>query len=134
MTGSNCLKGVSGKMIVDKKGIKDSWKKYMEKLMNKENELDHRISAGVKEGPADCIRMDDVAAALKKMETQSTRFVRPSSRNDTIHRGHWNSMDIGFISWYCDRRLHLPEDWMYSVVLPVYKGRGMQWSVDLTEE
>ena len=41
-------------MIVDEKGIKDSWKEYMEKLMNEENEWDHRISAGVKEGPADC--------------------------------------------------------------------------------
>ena len=28
----------------------------MEKLMNEENEWDHRISAGVKEGPAECIR------------------------------------------------------------------------------
>jgi len=38
ITGSNCLKGVSGKVIVDEKGIKDSWKEYMEKLMNEENE------------------------------------------------------------------------------------------------
>jgi len=30
ITGSNCLKGVSGKVIVDEKGIKDSWKEYME--------------------------------------------------------------------------------------------------------
>jgi len=29
----------------------------MEKLMNEENEWDHKISAEVKEGPADCIRM-----------------------------------------------------------------------------
>jgi len=50
ITGSKCLKqkGVSGKVIVDDKGIKDSWKEYMEKLMNEENEWDHRISAGVK--------------------------------------------------------------------------------------
>jgi len=40
----------------------------MEKLMNAENEWDHTISAGVKEGPADCIRIDEVAAALKKMK------------------------------------------------------------------
>jgi len=33
---------------------------------NEENEWDHRISAGVKEGPADCIRIDEVAAALKR--------------------------------------------------------------------
>jgi len=44
ITGPNCLKGVSGKVIVDEKGIKDSWKQYMEKLMNEENEWDHRIS------------------------------------------------------------------------------------------
>ena len=51
--GANCLKGVLGKVIVDEKGMKDSWKKYMEKLTNEENKWDHRISAGVKEGPAD---------------------------------------------------------------------------------
>jgi len=73
ITGSNCLKGASGKVIVDEKGIKESWKEYMEKLMNEENEWDHRISAGVKKGPADCIRINEVAAALKKMK----RFKAP---------------------------------------------------------
>jgi len=68
ITGSNCLKGVSGKVIVDEKGIKDSWKEYMEKLRNEENEWDHGISAEVKEGPADRIRIGEVAAALKKMK------------------------------------------------------------------
>ena len=67
-SGLSCIKGASGKMIVDDKGIKDSWKEYMEKLMNEENEWDHKISAEAKEGPADCIRMDEVRAALKKMK------------------------------------------------------------------
>jgi len=57
-------------VIVDEKGIKDSWKEYVEKLMNEENEWDYRISAGVKDGLADCIRIDEVAAALKKMKRQ----------------------------------------------------------------
>ena len=39
-------------MIVDEKGIEDSWKEYIEKVMNEQNEWDHRISAGVNEGPA----------------------------------------------------------------------------------
>jgi len=68
ITGSNCLKEVSGKVIVDEKGIKDFWKEYMEKLMNEENEWDHGISAEVKERPADRIRIGEVAAALKKDE------------------------------------------------------------------
>ena len=66
MTGSNYIKGTSGKVIVDEKGIRESWKEYMEKLMNEENEWDHRISAEVKEGPADCIRIAEVRAVLKK--------------------------------------------------------------------
>jgi len=68
ITGLNCIKGAPGKVIVDDKGIKDSWKEYMEKLMNEENEWDHKISAEVKEGPADCIRMAEVSAVLKKMK------------------------------------------------------------------
>ena len=36
ITGLNCIKGASGKVIVDDKGIKDCWKEYMEKLMNEE--------------------------------------------------------------------------------------------------
>ena len=39
----------------------------MEKLMNDKDKWDHGISSGDKEGPADCIRIEEVAAALKKM-------------------------------------------------------------------
>jgi len=53
-------------VIVDEKVIKDPWKEYIEKLMNEENEMDYRILAGVKEGPADCIRIFEVAAAMKR--------------------------------------------------------------------
>jgi len=55
ITGLNCIKGASGKVIVDDKGIKDSWKEYTEKQMNEENEWDHKISA-------------EVRAVLKKMK------------------------------------------------------------------
>jgi len=44
----------------------------------------YRISAVVKEVTTDCIRIDEVAAALKKMKRQSPRLVRASSRNDTF--------------------------------------------------
>jgi len=43
------LKGVSDRVIVDEKGIKNSWKKHMEKLTNEENEWDHGILVGVSE-------------------------------------------------------------------------------------
>ena len=31
LLGLNCIKGASGKVIVDDKGIRDSWKEYVEK-------------------------------------------------------------------------------------------------------
>ena len=55
-------------MTVDEKGIEDSRQEYMEKLMNEENEWHHGISAEVKEAPADCMRIGEVIAALKKMK------------------------------------------------------------------
>jgi len=48
--------------------MRNEWKEHMEKLMNEENEWDHGISAEVKEGPADCIRINEVVEALKKMK------------------------------------------------------------------
>jgi len=108
-------------VIVDEKGTKDSWKKYMEKLMNEENERDHRISAGIKEGPADCIRIDEVAAALKKMKRHKAPGLS-EQRTEMIQA----TRDIGTQWIYvmdCERTLH-PADWKSSVVLPIYKGKG----------
>jgi len=82
---------------VDDKGIKDSWKECMEKLMNGENVWGHKISAEVKEGPADCIRMDKVRAVIKKMKRHSPGIVGAGSRNDTRYRGYWNTVDIRFM-------------------------------------
>ena len=66
-------------MIVDDKGIKGSWKEYMEKLMNEENEWGHELSAEVKEGPADCIRMAEVRAELEVFIPNSSIFKNFSS-------------------------------------------------------
>ena len=69
-------------MIVDEKGIKYSWKKYMEKLTNKENEWDHGISAGVKEGPADCNRIEDFPDNDVKWKPQSMKWRVPNQQVD----------------------------------------------------
>ena len=67
---SNCLKGVSGKVIVDEKRIKHFGKEYMEKLMKRMNGIiENRLE--LKDRPADCTRNDEVAAVLKKMKRQA---------------------------------------------------------------
>ena len=111
-------------MIVDGKGIRDCWKEYMEKLMNEENEWDHKLSAEVKEGPADCIRMAEVRAVLKKMKMH-----KAPGLSGLVAEMIQATGDIG-IRWILDlcnstvKEGSIPGDWKSSVVLPTYKGKG----------
>jgi len=133
ITGSNCIKGASGKVIVDDKRIKNSCKEYMEKLMNAENEWEHTLSAEVKDGPADCIRMDEVRAALKKMKLHKVQGL-----SGLVAEMIEATRDIG-TQWILDlcngivKKGSIPEDWKSSVVLLIYKSKGDLSSVDLTE-
>jgi len=111
-------------VIVDEKGRKGSWKEYVEKLMNEENEWDHGISAEVKEGPADCIRMGEVVAALKKMKWHKAPGLSGLSA-EMIQA----TEGIG-TQWLLDlcsgnvKEGVIPEDWKSSVILSIYKGKG----------
>jgi len=91
--------------------------------MNEENEWDHRISATVKEGPADCIRIDEVAAALKKMKIHKAPCL-----SGLIAEMIQTTGDIGsqWILDFCNGIVKgcIPEDCKSSVVLPIYKGKG----------
>jgi len=94
VTGSNCLKDETGKVVVDGNRIKDTRKKYTENMMNEENNWDHEISCSVKEEP-------EVIAVLKKMKKhKSPRLIRASSRKDTSHREYWNSVANSSMQWY----------------------------------
>jgi len=96
----------------------------MEKLMNEENEWDHGISAEVKEGPADCIRISEVAAALKKMKRHkapglSGLTAEMTQATEGIGTQWLLDLCNGIVKEGC-----IPEDWKSSVILPIYKGKG----------
>ena len=87
--------------------------------MNEENEWDHKISAEVKEGPADCIRMAKVRAALKKIK----RHTAPGL-SGLVAEMIQATGGIG-TQWILDlcngivKEGSIPEDWTSSVVLPM---------------
>jgi len=118
------VKGASEKVIVDGRGIKDSWRGCMERLMNEENEWDHEMSAEVREGPAGCIRMDEVRAALKRMKGH-----KAPGLSGLVTEMMQATGDLGtqWILDLCDgivKEGSIPEDWKSSVVLPIYKVKG----------
>jgi len=92
--------------------------------MNEENEWDHGISAEVKEGPADCTRISEVAAVLKKMK-------RHKAPNLTVLTAEMIQAREGIGTQWL---LHLcnaivkegciPEDWKSSEILLIYKAKG----------
>ena len=109
-------------MIVGDKGIKDCWKEYMEKLMNEENEWDHKISSEVKEGAADCIRMDEVRAALKEMKRHKAPGLSALVTEMIQATGDTGTQWILDLCNGIVKEGSIPEDWKSSVVLPIYKG------------
>jgi len=111
-------------VTVDEKGMKDSWKEYMKKLMNEENEWDQGISAEFKEGPADCISIGEVVAALKKIKRHKAPGLSGLSAEmiqATEGIGTQWLLDScnGIVKDGC-----IKEDWKSSVILPIYKGKG----------
>jgi len=102
----------------------------MEKLMNEENEWDHKISAEVKEGPADCIRMAEVRAVLKKMKSH-----KAPGLSGLVAEMIQATGDVG-TQWILDlcnsivKEGSIPEDWKSSVVLPIYMYKGKRNPMD----
>jgi len=78
---------------------------YTEKLMNEENEWDHGISAKVKEKLADCIRIGEVVAALKKTMRHKAQGLSGTSA-EMIQA----TEGIGIVKEDC-----IPEDWKSSI-------------------
>jgi len=80
----------------------------MDKLVNEENEWNHRTEATVKERPADCIRMDEVAAALKKMKRHKAPGLVAEMIQCTGDIGTQWILDLcnGIVKECC-----IPEDW-----------------------
>ena len=97
-------------MIVDVKGIKDSWKEYMEKLINEE--------------PAVCIMTNEVSAALKKMNRHKapgiSGLVAEMIQCTGDIRTHW-VLDLcnGIVKKGC-----ILEIWKSIMVLPMYISKG----------
>jgi len=88
----------------------------MKKLMNEEDEWDHKLSAEVKEGPADCITMDEVKTVLKEIKRH-----KASRLSGLITKMFQWILDLcnGIV-----KEGNISKDWKSSVVLPFYKGKG----------
>ena len=122
--GGNCLKDENGNLVVGEENLKKTWKEYMEKLLNVENEWDGKVDADRIEGPQQAITKVEVRKAIKKMRTGKAGG--PSGIVLDMLKGGGETV----IEEYTDlcnaimREGTIPEDWKRSTLITLYKGKG----------
>ena len=117
----NCLKNAEGNIVIDSDGIKDAWKKYIEKLLNEENEWDD-VGCEKTEGPSCRFVKEEVEKALKKMK--KGKVVGPTGVVSEMLKAA-EGLGVEWLTDLCNAIMsegRIPADWKRSVVIPMYKG------------
>ena len=67
-----CMKNDAGNVVSDTDGMRNIWKKYMEKFLNVENDWDGEVDCPEVMGPRCLISEEEVAAAIKGLQMGKT--------------------------------------------------------------
>lgn len=120
----NYLRDEKGKIISEGKKIKETWKSYMEKLLNEENVWDNNVDCDIVEGPRCEIKKCEVEEVLKRMK--KGKAAGPTG----VVAEMMKASQVLTVDWLTDlcnlivSEGKIPDDWKKSVLVPVYKGKG----------
>ena len=123
VAGPTCMKDENGNIVFGE-GVREVWKRYMEKLMNEENDWDGEVNCDVVQGPMCMFSENEITEALKKCS--SGKAAGPSG---VVSEMIAASGDVG-IKWMTDLCNNIllegrtPSDWSKSVLVPLYKNKG----------
>ena len=101
------------------------WKEHMERIMNEENDWDQVTDAAMLEGPVERVSREEVVKAMRGMKTGKATGLSEVSVEMITASGE---MGITVMMKLCQDVLDgrgIPDDWKLSVVVPIYKGKGM---------
>ena len=108
----------------DADGMKNIWRKYMEKLLNVENDWDGEVECPEVMGPHCLISEEEVAAAIKGLKIGKaagpTGVVSEMMKAASGFGSRWMTDLINNIV----KEGYIPDDWRKSILVPVYKGKG----------
>ena len=113
-----CMKNDAGNVVSDADGMKNIWRKYMEKLLNVENDWDGEVDCPEVMGPHCLISEEEVAAAIKGLKIGK-------AAGPTGVASEMIKADGGFGSrWMTDlinnivKEGCIPDDWRKSILVP----------------
>ena len=79
-----CMKNDAGNVVSDADGMKNIWRKYMEKLLNGENDWDGEVDCPGVMGPHRLISEEEVAAAIKGL-----KIGKEAGPTGVVSEGSW---------------------------------------------
>ena len=124
VTGGSCVKDEDGNIVTDTEGVQEVWRRYMERLLNVENEWDREVESEVVEGPFCLIKEWEVAQALKR--TKSGKAAGPSGVVSEMMKAS-AGLSVQWMTALCNSILaegRIPTDWQNSILVPLFKGKG----------
>ena len=117
-----CMKNDAGNVVSDV--MNNIWRKYMEKLLNVENDWDDEVDCPEVTGPRCLISEEEVAAAITGLKigkaTGHTGVVSEIMKAAGGFGSRWMTDLINNIV----KESCIPDDWRKSILVPVYKGKG----------
>ena len=122
--GGKCLRDDEGKLVTGEESLKKLWKKYMEKLLNEENEWDGCVEGDSIEGPIQAISYEEVEKAVRKM-----RLGKAAGPTGVMadHLKAGQEVVIEQLTDICNQVMvegKIPDDWPKSTMTTLYKGKG----------
>ena len=124
VVGVSCLKDESGPVKVSVDDRKKIWKKHMEKLMNVENEWSDSIDASKVERAVRRIEIEEVRCAMNRMKIGKASG--PSRVAVEMFKAGGDKCLKSLTNIFNDIlfKNKLPEEWMLSSLVPIFKGKG----------
>ena len=122
--GGSCLKDENGKVVTGDENLKKLWKKFMEKLLNEENEWDGKVEADKVEGPQLEISQEEVKNVMKKMKYGKAGG--PTGVVADMFKAGGETV-VKWITNLCNSIVtegKIPDDWTKSTMATLYKGKG----------
>ena len=119
-----CLKNEKGEILIEADAVNERWKKYMERLLNVENDWNGVLEGDRVEGPCELISEREVEEAIRDMK--AGKAGGPSEVVGEMLKAAGRK-GVRMMAELCNqvvREGKIPSEWELSTLIPIYKGKG----------
>ena len=119
-----CMRDEAGQLVIEEGQVQTVWKRYVEKLLNEENEWTNDLCKDVVEGPMMEFKTDEVGQAMQ--QAKRGKAGGPTGLVVEILEAA-GEKGLKWMVEVCNEALRkgvVPEDWKSSILVPLFKGKG----------